>query len=279
MATRVTLDTRSEPEQPRRRRGWTVPALLAAVLALGLAVGMLAGGSGGAGPAPTAGPDAAASDTPMDLHDDEDHGGHGVGQLPTSGVVAGEGGTRRGPAGIPAGFPRTQEGAAAAATVYLQTLSSTGVYQPAVRGQVLAAIGDPAWSPALRATADASIRGEARRLGLDDRGQPPADRVVLSTIRPTWGAYRVAEFSPQAAEIVIWHYTERGVVPRQGDPPAPGWRTSTIRLRWAGDWKVALLPAHRTGPVPAFAPRSAPPIFERARLLGAAWRLYANTET
>ncbi|MEU8244068.1 hypothetical protein AB0C07_37920 [Actinoplanes missouriensis] len=277
MPTRVSLDTRAEPQQSRRGSGWIVP-LLVAMLVLGVGIGVLGPGTD-AEPVAPAGTAAADPEAPMDLHDDEDHGGHGVGQLPTSGVVAGAGGARRGAAGFPAGFPRTQEGAAAAATVFLQALTSTGVYEPVVRRRILTAVGDPSWLSAQRAGIEAAIGAEARALGLDDKGQPPADRVVLSTIRPAWGAYRVAAFSPEAAEVVIWYYTERGVVARQGDPPQGTWRTSTLRLRWTGDWKVTALPAHRDGPVPDFAPRSAPPIFERARLLGTAWRLYANTET
>lgn len=279
MATRVSLDTRDEPQQPRRARRGTVPALLVAMLAAGMVIGALGPGTG-----PPTAPDgpggAEVTAAPMDLQDEEDNGGHGVSHLLTGGASAGAGGSRQGSGGLPAGFARSPDGAAAAATVYLQALTSAAVYEPGRRQQILAAVGDPSWLGAQRARIDEAFRAEARALGLDAAGRPAADRVMLSTIRPTWGAYRVAAHTPQTAEIVIWYYTERGVVARQGTPPAGAWRTSTVALRWAGgDWKLAALPAHRDGPTPDFASRSAPPIFERARLLGAAWRLYANTET
>ncbi|HWS36855.1 MAG TPA: hypothetical protein VN408_29455, partial [Actinoplanes sp.] len=128
MPIKVTLDTRTEPGEPRRAPRWTVPALLVTALALGLAIGMLGGPGTGTSPEPVTS-DAVDAQTPMDLHDDEDHGGHGVGQLPVSDVATGRGGTRTGPTGLPAGFPNTQAGAAAAATVYLVALTSTGVYE------------------------------------------------------------------------------------------------------------------------------------------------------
>ncbi|BCJ46189.1 hypothetical protein GCM10010168_51380 [Actinoplanes ianthinogenes] len=281
MPTKISLDTREASEPRRGRPGWVVPALLAGVLVLGIAIGVVVPGGTPRSPDPDASVAATAvgepMDQPVDGDQDEDEGGEE--QLPTGAVTAGAGGTRTGPGGIPAGFAQTRDGAVAAATVYLEALSSTGLYQPVVGQEILTATGDPRWLTGQSRQIQAAIATEARALGLTAAGEPPAGHVVLSTIRPTWGAYRVAAYTPQAAEIVIWHYLERGVVPRDGDPPPGAWRTSTVRMTWTGaDWKLAALPAHQDGPVPAVAPRAAPPVFERARLLGAAWWLYANTE-
>jgi hypothetical protein len=89
----------------------------------------------------------------------------------------------------------------------------------------------------------------------------------------------MASYNPRAAEVVIWHYTERGVTTAP-DRPAPMWRTAVVRLTWTNkDWRLSSLPTFTSGPTPTSAPRAAPSLDERARLLGSAWRLYANTES
>lgn len=279
MPTTVSLDTRAAPPPPRRRRpGWLPAALIAGAAALGVLIGAAAGGDSDSAALTAAASTSPQPGAPLDAHADEEE--PDVQDLPLSRVNAGQGGTRRGPGGVPVGFRQTRDGAAAAATVYLQALSSSGLYLPAPRAAVLAAVGDPVWLARQRPTVEAAIAAEGRALGLTPTGQAPTGTSVRSVTRPTWGAYRLAAYSSASAEVVIWHYVERGVAASTGPAPRGTWRTSAVRLRWAGgDWKVTALPAHQAGPTPSVASRTAPPVFERARLLGRAWHLYANTDT
>jgi hypothetical protein len=70
---------------------------------------------------------------------------------------------------------------------------------------------------------------------------------VRSVLRTTLLGYRVDRYTPTDAEVVLWavviYGNDGGLVPQAL------WATSTLRLRWAGDWKlVGTVTA--PGPVP-----------------------------
>jgi len=209
--------------------------------------------------------------------DDGDHEGLPT-SLPVSTVRVGAGGTREAN-GIPAGFPGTVEGAVAAATTYLSVLSTGAMFDPSVRPEVLAQIGDPQWLAAERTAVEARYQNRARELGLDATGHEPAGKLLLCTAYPARGAFRVAGKEAATARIEIWHYYEQEVV-ANGVAPKGGWQRTTVSLRRSGDdWKLSAVPSAVEGPTPLGTGRIVPGVDERAALLGGGdWQLYANTE-
>jgi hypothetical protein len=194
-------------------------------------------------------------------------------------VVAGEGGSRTGAEGIPVGFARTDDGAAAAATAWLSAVEGSAGVDSTRRPAMLAAIGDGAFVSG----AGSRLADRAAALGLDKTGQPPGDGVLLATVWATRGAYRVSATSKDA-EVTVWYFYQLGVSAAGGTAPAGTWRRATVSLRWddkASDWRVAGDFRFADGPTPGGPPGLVPSIPERAALLagvGKDWQLYANTQ-
>ena len=128
------------------------------------------------------------------------------------------------------GWPQTEEGAIGAAAGYARVLSARWF------------LGDTR----RRALAAMAIRGAARVAGCagpgGDRDRPGpfgaglARRRVRSVLRTSLLGYRVDRYTPTDAEVVLWavviYGNDGGLVPQAL------WATSTLRLRWAGDWKL-----------------------------------------
>lgn len=197
--------------------------------------------------------------------------------VPVGAVAAGYGASRSGPGGVPLGFARTSDGAAAAATAWLATVEGSGILDTTRRTAVLGAIGDPDFV----AGATARLADRAAALGLSAVGRPATGRVT-ATVWADRGAYRVVSYGPVAARVEIWHLYQVGVVP-PGAQPGPGqWRRAQAAVRWdiaANDWRLSSDLTFVDGPDPQVA---VPSRLERAAMLarlgeGQGWLLYANS--
>lgn len=199
-------------------------------------------------------------------------------ELPMSTVVAGDGASRTGAAGVPAGFTRSGDGAAAAATAWLASVESGAGLDPARRPAMLTAIGDPGFVSGV----EARLAERAATLNLRPDGRPSNHGVLVATVWPTRGAFRVLSSSSDTAEVEVWYPYQLGVIAAGGRQPTAVWRRATVSLRWdgpAGDWRVTKDLAIHEGP-DARVPQ--PSRAARAALLaplgGVGWRLYQNTQ-
>ncbi|HWD45299.1 MAG TPA: hypothetical protein VHM23_16605 [Actinomycetota bacterium] len=134
---------------------------------------------------------------------------------------------------MPVGWAQTEQGAIGAATGYARVLSALWFLADADRRhQAVAAMAAPGALLELQAEQDQVAAGIARGpfgAGLTRRG-------VRSVLRTNLLGYRVDRYTPTAAEVALWavvlYGNDGGLVPQVL------YATSTLRLRWAGDWKL-----------------------------------------
>jgi hypothetical protein len=217
-----------------RKRITTGQALLAVgLVALGLVIGWLTAGDGG--------------------ESTDGNGGANVG--PSDSVK-----------GIPVGYERSREGAAAAALNYGTVLARPEfVTDPRRRAEILEVIATPA---------------EARRYEEEDRvaslaslAQTPVYRATREGEPSVWQTtplgYRVERYNRDDAQLFVWSAAITGA---SEAPPRASFGSGSVALRWEGDdWKFAGdIGRTEDGPTPALAegaPASSSNEF-RARLRG-----------
>jgi hypothetical protein len=147
---------------------------------------------------------------------------------------AGIGGTTaRWVAGVPVGWPQTEEGAIGAAAAYARVLSALWFLGDRHRRrQALTTMAIPESLPGLQAAQDQVATGIAR----GPFGAGLARPGVRSVLRTSLLGYRVDRYTPTDAEVLLWavviYGNDGGLVPQAL------WATSSLRLRWAGDWKL-----------------------------------------
>lgn len=131
-------------------------------------------------------------------------------------------------AGVPAGFPRTREGAVAAAANFVCT------------GQALLDMDPLGAEEAVRQMAAAAAADDQVRItmaGLRRTREALAEGSGAVVFRQAAIAFRLEAWSPQRARVAVWNV---GVLSRDGiAPPQAGWAVSTFDLVWErADWKV-----------------------------------------
>jgi hypothetical protein len=136
-------------------------------------------------------------------------------------------------AGVPVGWSQSEEGAIGAAAGYARVLSALWFLGDRHRRrQALAAMAIPEALPGLQAAQDDVATGIAR----GPFGAGLARPGVRSVLRTSLLGYRVDRYTPADAEVVLWavviYGNDGGLVPQAL------WATSSLRLRWAGDWKL-----------------------------------------
>ncbi|MDF3303189.1 hypothetical protein [Streptomyces tropicalis] len=201
------------------------------VLALGLVL-TLFGGGGGTDDKGT--PEAPADSTPS-----SQAGGSGPGAKAKS--VKG---------GVPVGYPRTKDGAAAAAVNYQVARSSPGYFtDPALRHQVLKTVMTSSALANQQAQDDQSTKALMAALGVTEKTAP--DMVMRAASLGT----SVRSFSQDTATVKVWMSEVVGVPTEKSKMPVSGsWSTYTMILQWQdGDWKVATIDL-ADGPTPLVAP-------------------------
>jgi len=208
-----------QPRRPRRR--WLIAVAVVAVVAGGLVA------QPWSGPGPAA-PTATVGDGAVVICDSA-----GIAALPARWV-----------AGVPVGWPHTRQGAVGAAAGYARVLSAGWfLAESGRRHRAVAAMGAPEALLGLQAAQDEVAAGIAR----GPFGAGLARRGVRSLLRTSLLGYRLDRYTPGEAQVALWALVLYGN--DGGLAPQSLYATSTLRLRWAGDWKLVEA-ATAPGPVP-----------------------------
>lgn len=166
---------------------------------------------------------------------------------PPAGPSVREPGPTRSVDGVPVGYARTREGAAAALLNYGVVLSRLLLEPPAERRVALRVLGTPDFAATTERTlARAREAAEQGPLGPALRGEATA------VYRGGPLGYRVTRFNPDEAVVDTWAFglaaTTSGLAPRMA------FQTTTTTLVWRdGDWKLAASDS-RPGPAPSVDP-------------------------
>ena len=236
------------------RRGWLIGVGALALLTLGVGIGT-ALGSAGAPPAPSptqplALPPSAPSATEISRYV----------------VTAGQGGSALGAdRRTPIGYPRTCEGAIAAATNYVSS---------ATRLEWVRSHGDAL----LDQTVDADSRAiEDYREGM----RTLLNTGVVMESHPEWGGFRVVDCDQYTAAVDVW---ECEVIRLNGQAQRSCTAITTVVAWVYTDWKLRRYDVPAAPPVPEETPDTVPddsplPADQRRQALQAAgpgWQEYAN---
>jgi hypothetical protein len=131
------------------------------------------------------------------------------------------------------GFPRTREGAVAAATAYALALDNPRILDPDHREQVLADIAAEASLRELQAVFDEGLALISSQLHLDANVVDDLDFVW----RAVPGGWRVVAFDRTTATVAVWSAVMAiadGLLLAE-----PGWRTTEVALVWEREaWRL-----------------------------------------
>ncbi|MFJ7149307.1 hypothetical protein ACIQVT_14070 [Streptomyces sp. NPDC100445] len=153
-------------------------------------------------------------------------------------------------AGIPSGFPRTEQGAQSAAANYASVLGSDGMFNASRRHEIVQTIADPSTVSRLQAGFDADYSASfLRKVGLDDNGTAPKGSTFVNRTVPV--GTKTTALSERAATVEVWCNGLFGLADDAStNPVTSNWFTVTMKLSWdSGDWKVRET-TQRTGPTP-----------------------------
>jgi hypothetical protein len=165
--------------------------------------------------------------------------------------------------GVPLGWTQTRQGAVAAAAGYAKVLSKHWFLTDTVRRRrAVAQMATPEAVAQMRASQDALASAMARGAF----GAALARQGVTWLLHTSLLGYRVDNYTPTAAEVALWAVVVYGT---DGGGPLPQalYATSTLRLRWAGDWKLVAA-STVPGPVPLPGPATPTPAAELIRAAG-----------
>lgn len=229
--TAKASETPSAGEASPWRRLKVGSIIFGVVLALGMALTLFGGGGGTDG--------KAAPETPADFTPTSQAGGSGPGAK-----------AKTVKAGVPVGYPRTKDGAAAAAVNYQVARSAPGYFtSQALRHQVLKTIMTSSAVATQQAQDDQSVKGLMAALGVTEQSAP--DMVMRAASLGT----SVRSYSDDAATVRVWMSEVVGVPTDKSKMPVSGtYSTYTLILQWEdGDWKVATID-QAEGPTPLVSP-------------------------
>ncbi len=155
--------------------------------------------------------------------------------------------------GVGVGWPRSRDGAVAAATGYLTGVSSRPYLgDPGVRGRIVRAIVTP--------DQIATVVGQPGGSGAVDRGAGDGGPYAAALAAPTSSAwryvpvgYRVDSYNSDRAAVQVWAVQLAAAVGSAAVPATAVWGTTRVPLVWAGgDWKLDVAGMRgQPGPTPA----------------------------
>ncbi|MFJ2115025.1 MULTISPECIES: hypothetical protein [unclassified Streptomyces] len=151
---------------------------------------------------------------------------------------------------IPAGFARSEQGAASAAANYAVALGSAGMFDTATRTAIIRATHDPATADGLLSGLDKAYSPDFfKNVGLNENGTTPTGLTFVSRTVPV--GTKVTKVDANAATVEVW---STGLVGLAGEgstkPVTETWFTLTQKLKWIdGDWKIASS-SQTEGPTP-----------------------------
>jgi hypothetical protein len=147
-------------------------------------------------------------------------------------------------AGVPLGWPQSPSGAVAAAAGYARVLSALWfLTDSARRRQALDRMAAPEALARLRADQDGIAGGVAMGPLGAGLGRPG----VATMLRTSMLGYQLQRYSASQAQVALWAVVLYGNT--GGLEPQALYATSTLRLRWMADWKLAEV-STIPGPVP-----------------------------
>lgn len=153
-------------------------------------------------------------------------------------------------AGIPSGFAHTSQGAQSAAANYAVALGGTGMFDPAQRHTIVAAIADGGSVSTLQSGFDRDYSSAFNtQVGLTADGKAPTGQTFVSRTLPA-GA-RTTHYDADRADVSVWCIGLFGLAGNDSTKPVTSsWFTVTFQLRWTGsDWKVVTT-GQTKGPTP-----------------------------
>jgi hypothetical protein len=147
---------------------------------------------------------------------------------------------------VPSRWPRTRQGASAAAAGYAKTLSERWfLTDTGQRRRALAQMAAPEALASLQSSQDATAA--AMRRGAF--GAALARPGVRALLRTSLLGYRIDRYTATGAQIALWALVVYGT-DSGGVLPQALYATSTLGLRWTNDWKLVTATTV-AGPVPA----------------------------
>jgi hypothetical protein len=174
--------------------------------------------------------------------------------LATGAVTAGQGGSTKGPSGLPLGYPHTKDGAVAAATNYLTWMDSIKITKKSDADAMAAA------TAADQQTRSALVQSfDETRSGMDG--------LTNDQLEPARGAYAVAHYSPDSGTVYVW--APEVATDKSGETQHL-WAIDAVDVVWAnGDWKLNHELIARTGgaAVDPKDPTGNPPASEKRSIL------------
>lgn len=200
------------------------------VLALGMALTLFGGGGG---KDDTGSAEASADPTPT-----SQAGGSGPGAKAKSVKD-----------GVPVSYPRTKDGASAAAVNYQMARSAPGYFtDQGLRHQVLKTIMTSSALANQQAQDDQMAKGLMASLGVTEQTAP--DMVMRAASLGT----SIRSYTEDTATVKVWMSEVVGVPTEKSKMPVSGsWSTYTLILQWeGGDWKIATIDLS-DGPTPLVA--------------------------
>ncbi|MFE7973836.1 hypothetical protein [Streptomyces shenzhenensis] len=153
-------------------------------------------------------------------------------------------------AGIPTGFPHTQQGAQSAAANYAVALGSAEMFNKAKRDAILRAVITPSRVSSFEASLDqAYTPGFNKNVGLNEDGSTPQGYTFVSRTSPI--GTRLTDSSGDAATVEVWCSGLLGLAgDKSTNPVTNSWFTITMHLEWtAEDWKI-VEHSQKEGPAP-----------------------------
>ncbi|MGW6685844.1 hypothetical protein [Streptomyces sp. NPDC054961] len=153
-------------------------------------------------------------------------------------------------AGIPKGFPQTEQGAQSAASNYAAALGSDGMFNPARRHAIVDAVADESTRAKLQSGFDADYSaGLLAQIGLTKDGLAPTGSTFVNRTVPV--GTKVKSLSDGSASVDVWCIGMFGLTGEKSTRPVTnGWFTISLTLKWNGsDWKVVET-AQKDGPTP-----------------------------
>ncbi|MGW7817465.1 hypothetical protein ACWGLF_04870 [Streptomyces puniciscabiei] len=153
-------------------------------------------------------------------------------------------------AGVPTGFPHTEQGAQSAATNYAVALGSTGMFNKDSRDTLLHLLYTPGAAARLQGQMDQAYSTDfLAKMGLDSAGNPPQGSTFVSRVVPVGAT--VQHYTGNDAKVAVWYVGLIGMAGSSStDPVTWSWKTWTFDLQWSGgDWKITS-DAQKDGPAP-----------------------------
>ncbi|WP_413758314.1 hypothetical protein [Streptomyces sp. MMBL 11-3] len=153
-------------------------------------------------------------------------------------------------AGVPTGYPHTEQGAQSAAANYAAALGSDGMFNTDKRHEIVRTVADASTLDELQAGFDRDYSAALLdKIGLSEDGGAPSGSTFVNRTLPV--GTKVTSSSADATTVQVWCNSLFGLTgDASTNPVTSGWFTLTVKLNWAeDDWKV-LGTSQKSGPTP-----------------------------